>query len=265
MKKYIVLLFFIGGCFCVFAQPQKGIDVAKVVRKDASSVTKFSWRDGAYSFKKDNIYRLPFRTLRQRTKTPLRGAIVTKGGDFGIKGYNISPDVVCFAKGVVVSVNDDGIVVDHGNGFESYYGTILSPKVQVGGRVKKGQLIGRLSQEKELLFALRLNGTAIDVDEVFDPLTGLNTYAGNLYIYVINSTVFVSRYEPMALFARNKENINKEFGCYYQKGISDHRAKRDFVDEVIKNAANEEIKLEDVQIGPAKKQDTIRIKNTIIL
>lgn len=265
MKKYIVLFLLVGGCLLTSAQTQKGIDVAKIIQKEASSAKRFAWRGDAYLFKGDSLYRLPFRRIRKKTEAPFHGTITPKGDAFVIKGSSLFPDVVCFAKGVVVRAKEDGIVVDHGNGLESYYGNVMSPKVQVGSKVKKGHLIGRLSQEKELLFELRLQGTPIDLAAVFHPQTGLPTYVGQLYLYKMNDSVFVSRETPMVLFAQDKEQLNKEFTTLYKQRVSEHRAKRDFVDDVIKNAADEEIKLEDVQIGPAQKQDTIRVKNTIVL
>lgn len=265
MRKYIVLLLFIGGCLFTFAQTQKVVHIAKEENKAARSVKKFVWKGDPYLFKGDSIYRLPFSVLRQRVEPPLRGEIVATGDGFAIKGHNVFPDVVCFAKGMVVRADAAWIVVDHGNGFESCYGNVLSPRVQVGRKVAKGQLMGRLSQDKELLFGLRLQNTPIDVKEVFNPQTGLDTYVGNLYIYNRKDSVFVSRHAPMVQLLQNKDAANQEFIYYYKKGISDHRAKRDFVDETIQNATNEEINLEDVQIGPAKKQDTVRVKNTIVL
>lgn len=266
MKRYVVLLLLVGGCLFAYGQKQEVVDVARIVKKEALAVKKFSWGGNRYVFLGDNaIYRLPFKTLRQKTKSPLRGEVINKEGDFVVKGYSVFPDVVCFAKGVVVRANADGIIVDHGNGFESFYGNVLSPVVRVGDKVKKGQMIGRLAQDRELLFGLSLKGTPIPVGVVLDPKTGLETYVGNLYIYNLKGALFVSQNAPMVEFAKNQDALNEEFVFWYKKGVSEHRAKRDFVDDSLKEALHEEINLEDVQIGPAQKQDTVRVRNTISL
>lgn len=266
MKRYVVLLLLVGGCLFAYGQKQEVVDVAQVVKKEALSVKKFSWGGNRYLFKGDNaIYRLPFKTLRQKTKSPLRGEVLKQADGYVVKGSSAFPEVVCFAKGIVVRANAESIIVDHGNGFESLYGNVLSPVVRVGDKVKKGQLIGRLAQDRKLHFGLSLKGTPIPVGEVLDPKTGLETYVGNLYIYNLQGSLFVSQRAPMVECAENQDVLNEEFIFYYKKGVSDHRAKRDFVDDALKEAQYEEINLEDVQIGPAQKQDTVRVRNTISL
>lgn len=264
MKKNIFLLLLAGVGVLSVAQAQETVGIAKILKKDASSVKRVSWNTGAH-FNGNGTYRIPYRVMRQRVEAPLRGGTEAVGNYFYIKGANKFPDVVCFAGGIVKRSGNGEILIDHGNGFESSYEHIASPAVKVGERVKKGRFIGRLRDDKTLVFGLSVNGSPIDVRTIFDAETGLVTYAGNLYIYKLEDSVFLSKNAPMAEFARKKDQLDEEYVFYYKQAVSAHRAKRDFVDETLKGAKEEEINLEDVQIGPAKKQDTLRVRNNIVL
>lgn len=94
-------------------------------------------------------------------------AIVTDGD----KDVNVSFD------GVVKEINDeDGgkhIVVDNGNGVETYYGLLSQVKVNEGDEIKKGQSIGKTgiidsSGTKGMIFKIIYMGNEKDPNEMMD-------------------------------------------------------------------------------------------------
>lgn len=66
------------------------------------------------------------------------GVIIQTDGD---------KDIIASFDGKVREVKEEGsdkhIILDHGNGIETYYGLISKAEVKVGDKVKKGQLIGK--------------------------------------------------------------------------------------------------------------------------
>lgn len=108
--------------------------------------------------KKEESFALPFRTAAQGGAdyrvTQYYGGSNSHGGmDFGV--YYGSP-ITASMSGTVVYAYDDGyfsssdlrwtygtyVVIDHGNGYRTYYAHLKSKTVSVGDKVTQGQVIG---------------------------------------------------------------------------------------------------------------------------
>ncbi|SHJ78325.1 Murein DD-endopeptidase MepM and murein hydrolase activator NlpD, contain LysM domain [Anaerobranca californiensis DSM 14826] len=83
------------------------------------------------------------------------------------------------AGGRVVASGDRGnygnlIIIDHGNGYTTYYAHLQSMSVKVGDRVSQGQIIGRMGRTGlatgvHLHFEIRRNGTPLNPMNFFAP------------------------------------------------------------------------------------------------
>ncbi|SET16065.1 peptidoglycan DD-metalloendopeptidase family protein [Anaerobranca gottschalkii] len=66
------------------------------------------------------------------------------------------------------------VIIDHGNGYTTYYAHLQSMSVKVGDRVNQGQIIGRMGRTGSatgvhLHFEIRRNGTALNPMNFFAP------------------------------------------------------------------------------------------------
>lgn len=90
-----------------------------------------------------------------------------------IAGGNVlAKPIVAFMDGVVVRSGDAGgygnlVVIDHGNGMQTYYAHMIEKGVPVGTQVSAGQVIGKVgstgnSTGPHLHFEIQINGQAVD-------------------------------------------------------------------------------------------------------
>ena len=86
-------------------------------------------------------------------------------------------DVIASFDGKIREIKEDGdekhIIVDHGNGIETYYGLISTVDVKEGDKVEKGQLIGKtgvLDSEgtKGIVYKISYMGVEKDPVEMMD-------------------------------------------------------------------------------------------------
>lgn len=81
---------------------------------------------------------------------------------------NIGTAVMAAGSGTVMAIADDPtyghvIQIDHGNGYETIYYTSATIRVEQGAQVTKGDVIGIMTTEGELLtYEVKLNGEFID-------------------------------------------------------------------------------------------------------
>lgn len=269
MRKSVISLLLVACCVSlVFAQSKENkVIVMRAIKQENAKINALNWNGGTYLFHRDSVCYMTFKKLRKKAASPLMGTMTKREGKFFIKDARERGifAVTCYAKGLVLSADGDSIVVSHENSFESHYANLKTINVKKGDVVKKKQLLGILSDDKLLSFDLRFEGVSLDLMEIFDPKTSLMTYADDLYFYGYRSPLFVSRISPCVLQSLDKKALRECFMDTYSKNIADHRAKRKNVDTSLFDAIQEEISLEDVQIGPAAKQDTIRVQNIIDL
>lgn len=91
----------------------------------------------------------------------------------GITLKTKSPEVLTANDGKIVSIgNMEGyktyIIIDHGNGVYTVYGNLENVHVSEGEMVKRGSIIGKISQNKALYFQVNIGSKAVD------PLKHLN-------------------------------------------------------------------------------------------
>jgi len=84
---------------------------------------------------------------------------------------SVSPGIVSFAE--YDEVGGNFVKIDHGNGFESYYGHLSEIKVNVGEKITVGQVIGLSGDSGKvtgphLHFGLYYNGIPVDPDVYFN-------------------------------------------------------------------------------------------------
>ena len=111
--------------------------------------------------------------------TPLEGTVTSNFGTRA-RGYHTGIDVAA-AKGTAVLAAQEGrvvfrgrkkrygrlIIVDHGNGVETYYAHLSGYNVRKGRKVKRGQRIGRVGRSGRasgyhLHFELRMKGRPVN-------------------------------------------------------------------------------------------------------
>lgn len=107
--------------------------------------------------------------------SPLKGTVLEDSektiGDKGviIQG-GVNEEVICVYEGTVKKIGDNAklgkyIIIDHGNGVESKYSNLKELELKEGTSVGKGELIGKVDENKELnikgvIFQLFIMGTA---------------------------------------------------------------------------------------------------------
>lgn len=107
--------------------------------------------------------------------SPLKGTILENSEkEIGDKGViiqgDIDEEVVCVYEGTVKKLGDDPklgkyMIIDHGNGVESKYSNLKETELKEGDSVGKGELIGKVDENKGLnikgvIFQLFIMGTA---------------------------------------------------------------------------------------------------------
>ncbi len=81
---------------------------------------------------------------------------------------NIGTAVMATGSGTIAAIEDDPVYghvlrIDHGNGYETIYYTSATIRVEQGVQVNKGDVIGIMTTEGELLtYAVKLDGQFID-------------------------------------------------------------------------------------------------------
>jgi murein DD-endopeptidase MepM/ murein hydrolase activator NlpD len=141
------------------------------IKKDSSSIISSNEKPKLFPIKKGEYSQLPYKYQEKRIN-PInkKDTIIHYGIDIKANSGTV---VMATAGGKVIkaSWDDKGlgnlIVIDHGEGYQSWYGHLGDFSVQNGASVIKGQTIGHVgssgvSTEPHLHFEIRLNGKNVD-------------------------------------------------------------------------------------------------------
>ncbi|MBE9487813.1 MAG: M23 family metallopeptidase [Bacteroidetes bacterium] len=222
-------------------------------------------------FKYDSVCYMPTSDIAYNLTSPLiAGKVYVFGDVYKVivmpEEERIENGVYAIGDGIVKYAKNNTVILSHGNGFETVYKYLKNSDVVQNQLITKGQKLGSLYKNNGLGLEIFLEGAPLEVSKILCLNNSRINASKPLYLYKSKDSIYISCNHPMLDCSKTKAVLDSELLFSVRKIVDEHRTERDEYDNgYLDDAIQEEISLEDLQECEPKKQDTVRVRNQIIL